>query len=62
MVITVIKARTLIQILEPIKTRGVLENKVRRAYNLATYLEQRIELMVWWGNFDEPCKQNFSSM
>lgn len=26
------------------------KNEVRRAYNRSTYLEQRIELMEWWGN------------
>ncbi|MDH1169490.1 integrase domain-containing protein [Pantoea agglomerans] len=26
------------------------KNEVRRAYNRSTYLEQRIELMNWWGN------------
>lgn len=25
------------------------KNEVRRAYNRATYLEKRIELMAWWG-------------
>ena len=27
------------------------KNEVRRAYNRALYLEQRKELMQWWGNF-----------
>lgn len=27
------------------------KNEVRRAYNRAIYLEQRVELMQWWGNF-----------
>lgn len=27
------------------------KNEVRRAYNRSTYLEQRIELMNWWGSF-----------
>ncbi|KFX20444.1 integrase domain-containing protein [Pectobacterium betavasculorum] len=27
------------------------KNEVRRAYNRSTYLEQRKELMDWWGNF-----------
>lgn len=27
------------------------KNEVRRAYNRSTYLEQRIELMSWWGCF-----------
>lgn len=27
------------------------KNEVRRAYNRSTYLEQRIELMAWWGLF-----------
>ena len=26
------------------------KNEVRRAYNRSTYLEQRVELMDWWGN------------
>lgn len=26
------------------------KNEVRRAYNCSTYLEQRVELMDWWGN------------
>jgi len=26
------------------------KNEVRRAYNRSTYLQQRIELMNWWGN------------
>ncbi|PQY13783.1 integrase domain-containing protein [Cronobacter sakazakii] len=26
------------------------KNEVRRAYNRSTYLNQRYELMVWWGN------------
>lgn len=26
-------------------------NEVRRAYNRANYLEQRREMMVWWGNY-----------
>lgn len=26
------------------------KNEVRRAYNIATYLEQRITLMEWWGS------------
>lgn len=26
------------------------KNEVRRAYNRSTYLEQRKELMAWWGN------------
>lgn len=25
------------------------KNEVRRAYNRSTYLEQRIEVMNWWG-------------
>ncbi|WP_438500447.1 integrase domain-containing protein [Pantoea ananatis] len=29
------------------------KNEVRRAYNRSTYLEQRIELMNWWGIFKE---------
>ena len=27
------------------------KNEVRRAYNRSTYLEQRKELVVWWGGF-----------
>lgn len=27
------------------------KNEVRRAYNRSTYLEQRRELVVWWGGF-----------
>ena len=27
------------------------KNEVRRAYNRSTYLEQRIKLMAWWGNY-----------
>ncbi|CAL8870454.1 tyrosine-type recombinase/integrase [Escherichia coli] len=27
------------------------KNEVRRAYNRSTYLEQRIDLMNWWGEF-----------
>ncbi|KAF0657281.1 integrase, partial [Salmonella enterica subsp. enterica serovar Worthington str. BCH-3194] len=27
------------------------KNEVRRAYNRSTYLEQRIDLMNWWGKF-----------
>ncbi|EMR7683101.1 tyrosine-type recombinase/integrase [Yersinia enterocolitica] len=27
------------------------KNEVRRAYNRSTYLKQRVELMMWWGNF-----------
>lgn len=27
------------------------KNEVRRAYNRSTYLEQRIDLMKWWGQF-----------
>ena len=27
------------------------KNEVRRAYNRSIYLEQRIELMSWWGNY-----------
>lgn len=26
-------------------------NEVRRAYNRSVYLEKRISLMTWWGNF-----------
>lgn len=25
------------------------KNEVRRAYNRSTYIEQRIDLMIWWG-------------
>lgn len=27
------------------------KNEVRRAYNRSTYLNKRIELMIWWGEF-----------
>ncbi|EOT8853294.1 integrase domain-containing protein [Escherichia coli] len=27
------------------------KNEVRRAYNRSTYLEQRVELMAWWGGY-----------
>ncbi len=27
------------------------KNEVRRAYNRSTYLEQRVELMRWWGSY-----------
>lgn len=27
------------------------KNEVRRAYNRSTYLEQRVELMAWWGMY-----------
>lgn len=27
------------------------KNEVRRAYNRSVYLQQRVELMQWWGNF-----------
>lgn len=27
------------------------KNEVRRAYNRSTYLEQRIKLIAWWGNY-----------
>lgn len=27
------------------------KNEVRRAYNRSTYLNRRIEIMKWWGNF-----------
>ncbi|HFE2226844.1 TPA: integrase domain-containing protein [Klebsiella pneumoniae] len=27
------------------------KNEVRRAYNRSIYLEQRIDLMIWWGSF-----------
>ncbi|HGU6862895.1 tyrosine-type recombinase/integrase, partial [Klebsiella pneumoniae] len=27
------------------------KNEVRRAYNRSTYLEQRKQLAVWWGDF-----------
>ncbi|MFB4636950.1 tyrosine-type recombinase/integrase, partial [Enterobacter hormaechei subsp. steigerwaltii] len=29
------------------------KNEVRRAYNRSVYLQQRVELMLWWGNFVE---------
>ncbi len=30
------------------------KNEVRRAYNRSTYLEQRVELMAWWGVYVSP--------
>jgi integrase len=27
------------------------KNEVRRAYNRANYLKQKIEMTAWWGNF-----------
>lgn len=30
------------------------KNEVRRAYNRSLYINQRIELMKWWGNFVTP--------
>lgn len=32
------------------------KNEVRRAYNRAIYLKQRIEMMQWWGNFIEKAR------
>lgn len=29
------------------------KNEVRREYNRSVYLQQRVELMLWWGNFVE---------
>lgn len=29
------------------------KNEVRRAYNRSVYLQQRVEMMQWWGNFVE---------
>ena len=29
------------------------KDEVRRAYNRSVYLEQRVELMQWWGDFVE---------
>jgi len=26
-------------------------NKIRRAYNRAQYLEERVEMMEWWGEY-----------
>lgn len=34
-------------------------NEVRRAYNRAIYLEPRVKMMQWWGNFVEQSKQNY---
>ena len=31
-------------------------NEVRRAYNRSTYLEQRIKMMAWWGDFVSSAK------
>ncbi len=32
------------------------KNEVRKAYNRSTYLEQRVELMKWWGEKSNPQK------
>ncbi|MFU2168628.1 integrase domain-containing protein [Lelliottia nimipressuralis] len=29
------------------------KNEIRRAYNRSTYLEHRVDMMKWWGNFCE---------
>lgn len=34
-------------------------NEVRRAYNRSIYLEQRIKMMQWWGDFVEKSNQNY---
>ena len=34
------------------------KDEVRRAYNRSVYLEQRIELMQWWGDFVERSSQS----
>lgn len=46
---TEIKAHALIQVLEPIKSRLVHndKNEERHTYNYSTYLEQRKKLMTW---------------
>ncbi|MCQ8228691.1 integrase domain-containing protein [Pantoea trifolii] len=33
------------------------KNEVRRAYNRSIYLEQRIKMMAWWGNFVASAKK-----
>ncbi|OCG38555.1 integrase domain-containing protein [Gilliamella sp. Gris1-4] len=38
------------------------KNEVRRIYNRANYLEQRRELMNWWGNFVEQASQGNVSL
>lgn len=38
------------------------KNEVRRAYNRAVYLEQRIEMMQWWGNFVEQSKSSYKPL
>ncbi|WP_392552938.1 integrase domain-containing protein [Orbus wheelerorum] len=37
-------------------------NEVRRAYNRAIYLEQRIKMMQWWGDFIEQSKHYYNSI
>ena len=37
-------------------------NSVRRAYNRATYLEQRRIMLDWWGNFVEQASQGNVSL
>jgi len=36
------------------------KNEVRRAYNRSIYLEQRIKMMAWWGNFVSSAKKIFN--
>lgn len=38
------------------------KNEVRRAYNRSTYLEQRIDLMNWWGEFVNPTQHHASDL
>lgn len=38
------------------------KNEVRRAYNRTVYLEQRIEMMQWWGNFVEQSKSSYKPL
>ncbi|MFN1680293.1 tyrosine-type recombinase/integrase [Acinetobacter baumannii] len=37
-------------------------NKVRRAYNRSQYLEQRREMMGWWGEHVEAASSGATSM
>ncbi|EMM0382147.1 tyrosine-type recombinase/integrase [Pluralibacter gergoviae] len=38
------------------------KNEVRRAYYRSTYLEQRIDLMNWWGEFVNPTQHHASDL
>lgn len=37
-------------------------NEVRRAYNRSQYLEQRREMMIWWGEYVEAASYGGTSM